>query len=103
MNIWTRLNSAWQWLQPTRASLTWWLIAINVTIVLVVGGGISYSAIQTLHDLADDQGKARAQLAGAMAREDLRRMGEDMLTAARALSERPSLQRLVSEGRNDAI
>lgn len=103
MNIWTRLNSAWQWLQPTRASLTWWLIAINVTIVLVVGGGISYSAIQTLHDLADEQGKARAQLAGAMAREDLRRMGEDMLTAARALSERPTLQRLVSEGRNDAI
>lgn len=79
------------------------MVAIHVAIVLLVGGGISYSAIRMLHDLADDQGKARVQLAGAMAREDLRRNGEDALTAARALAERPTLQRLLSEGRTDAI
>jgi signal transduction histidine kinase len=88
---------------PAKTSLGWWMVAIHVAIVLLVGGGISYSAIQMLHDLADEQGKARVQLAGAMAREDLRRIGEDALTAARALAERPTLQRLLSTGRSDAI
>ncbi|MGH8140887.1 MAG: histidine kinase dimerization/phospho-acceptor domain-containing protein [Steroidobacteraceae bacterium] len=88
---------------PEKTSLGWWMVAIHVAIVLLVGGGISYSATRMLHALADEQGKARAQLAGAMAREDLRRMGEDTLTAARALAERPTLQRLLAEGRSDAI
>jgi signal transduction histidine kinase len=79
------------------------MVAIHLAIVLLVGGGISYSAIRMLHDLADEQGKARVQLAGAMAREDLRRLGEDALTAARVLAERPTLQRLLAEGRTDAI
>src|SRR5438874_5026758 len=88
---------------PAKTSLGWWMVAIHVAIVLLVGGGISLSAIRMLHDLADEQGKARVQLAGAMAREDLRRLGEDALTSARALAERPTLQRLLSEGRTDAI
>ncbi|HET9389884.1 MAG TPA: ATP-binding protein [Steroidobacteraceae bacterium] len=100
-----RLGQFWAALRPDpeKTSLGWWMVAIHVAIVLLVGGGISYSAIRILHALADEQGKARAQLAGAMAREDLRRMGEDTLTAARALAERPTLQRLVAEGRTDAI
>jgi hypothetical protein len=96
--LWTLLR-----VDPAKTSLGWWMVAIHVAIVLLVGGGISYSAIGMLHDLANDQGKSRVQLAGAMAREDLRRMGEDALTAARALAERPTLQRLLSEGRSDAI
>jgi signal transduction histidine kinase len=96
--LWTAL-----WPDPGKTSLGWWLVAIHVAIVLLVGGGISYSAIGMLHDLADEQGKARVQLAGAMAREDLRRMGEDALTAARVLTERPTLQRLLTQGRTDAI
>lgn len=96
--LWTTL-----WPDPGKTSLGWWLVAIHVAIVLLVGGGISYSAIGMLHDLADEQGKARVQLAGAMAREDLRRMVEDALTAARVLAERPTLQRLLTQGRTDAI
>lgn len=46
---------------------------------------------------------ARAQLAGAMAREDLRRLGEDALTTARVLADRPTLQRLLAEQRPDLI
>jgi signal transduction histidine kinase len=88
---------------PAKTSLGWWMVAIHVAIVLLVGGGISYSAIRMLHDLADEQGKARAQLAGAMAREDLRRFSEDALTSAKALADRPTLQRLLAEGRSDAI
>jgi signal transduction histidine kinase len=88
---------------PAKTSLGWWMVAIHVAIVLLVGGGISYSAIRMLHDLGDDQGKTRVQLAGAMAREDLRRSAEDALTSARAVAERPTLLRLLAEGRTDAI
>jgi signal transduction histidine kinase len=100
-----RLKKLWStlWPDPGKTSLGWWLVAIHVAIVLLVGGGISYSAISMLRDLADDQGKARVQLAGAMAREDLRRMVEDAGTAARVLAEQPTLQRLLSQGRTDAI
>ena len=96
--LWARLRP-----DPAKTSLGWWMVAIHVAIVLLVGGGISYSAIRMLHDLADEQGKSRVQLAGAMAREDLRRSAEDALTSARALAERPTLQRLLAEGRTDAI
>jgi signal transduction histidine kinase len=82
---------------PRKAGLGWSLAAINFAIVLVVVTGISISAIGKLRDLADEQGKARVQLAGAIAREDLRRIGEDTLSAARILAERPALVRLLSE------
>lgn len=100
-----RLTKLWStlWPDPGKTSLGWWLVAIHVATVLLVGGGISYSAIGMLRDLADDQGKARVQLAGAMAREDLRRMVEDAGTAARVLAEQPTLQRLLAQGRTDAI
>ena len=100
-----RFQKLWNtlWPEPGKTSLGWWLVAIHVAIVLLVGGGISYSAISMLRDLADDQGKARVQLASAMAREDLRRMVEDAGTAARALSEQPTLGRVLSQGRTDAL
>jgi len=100
-----RFQKLWStlWPEPGKTSLGWWLVLIHVAIVLLVGGGISYSAISMLRDLADDQGKARVQLAGAMAREDLRRMVEDAGTAARALAEQPTLGRLLSQGRTDAL
>ena len=91
------------WPEPGKTSLGWWLVVIHVAIVLLVGGGITYSAIGMLRDLADEQGKARVQLAGAMVREDLRRMVEDAGTAARVLADQPTLQRLFSQGRTDAI
>ena len=88
---------------PAKTGLGWWLAAINVAIVLLVVGGISFSAIGMLRDLADEQGKARVQLAGAVAREDLRRFGEDSVTAAHVLADRPTLQRLLSEDSTDAL
>ena len=96
-----RLNSWWP--DPARTSLGWWLIAIHVMLVLLVGGGITWSASRELRELADAQGKARVQFAAASAREDLRRMAEDALAAARALAERPALQRLAAEGQSDAL
>ena len=57
--------------------------------MLLVVGGISISAIGSLRDLADQQGSSRVQLAGAMAREDLRRFGEDALTQAKSVAGSP--------------
>jgi signal transduction histidine kinase len=96
--MWKRL-----WPDPARASLAWWLVAIHVMLVLLVGGGISWSASRVLRDLADEQGKARVQLAATTAREDLRRMGEDAHAIARALADRPTLQRLLAEGQREAL
>src|SRR5690606_17295984 len=89
-------------LDISRASLGVWIAIINVAIVVLVVGGISISAIGSLRDLADQQGKSRVQLAGAMAREDLRRFVEDTLTEARSIAERQTLQRLMSD-RNQAM
>src|SRR5256886_8065263 len=100
-----RLAHLWSslWPDPARTSLGWWLVAIHLGLVLLVGGGISWYASGMLRDLADEQAKARVQLAATTAREDLRRMGEDALAAARALAERPTLQRLTAEGQSDAL
>jgi signal transduction histidine kinase len=86
-------------LDTSQASLGVWIALINVAIVVLLVGGISISAIGSLRDLADQQGKSRVQLAGAMAREDLRRYGEDALTQARTVAERPTFQRLLADRR----
>ena len=88
---------------PERTGLRGWLIAIQVAIVLLVGGGIAWYASGMLHELADQQGKARVQLAATTAREDLRRIGEDALATARALADRPTLQRLLAQGQSEAL
>lgn len=100
-----RLAHLWSslWPDPARTSLGWWLVAIHLGLVLLVGGGISWYASGMLRDLADEQGKARVQLAATTAREDLRRMGEDALATARALADSPTLQRLTAEGQSDAL
>jgi signal transduction histidine kinase len=88
---------------PQRASLSVWLALTNVVIVVLVLAGISISAISMLRTLADNQGQARVQLAGALAREDLRRYGEDTLKQARGLAALPTLQRLVTEQRAESV
>src|SRR5262249_38597298 len=88
---------------PRKAGLAWSLAAINFGTVVLVVTGISWFAVSMLRDLADEQGKARVQLAGAISREELRRMGEDALSAARTLAERPALVRLLAENRVEAV
>ncbi len=90
-------------IDTSRASLGVWIAAINVAIVLLLVGGISISAIGSLRDLADQQGKSRVQLAGAMAREDLRRYSEDALTHAKGVAERQTFQRLLADRRAATI
>jgi len=88
---------------PARTGLGWWLMAIQLALVLLVAAGITWYASGMLHDLADQQGKARVQLAATTAREDLRRIGEDAHATARALADRPTLQRLLAQGQSEAL
>jgi signal transduction histidine kinase len=81
-----------------RNSLGWWLAGINVLIVLVVAAGVSWVAIGLLQRLADGQQRVRVQLAAADARAELARVGEDTLSNARILAERPTLRRLLQQG-----
>lgn len=90
-------------LDTSRAPLGVWIALINVAIVLLVVGGISISAIGSLRDLANQQGSARVQLAGAMAREDLRRYGEDALTQAKSVANRQTLQRMLADTRTSSL
>src|SRR5262245_34773442 len=81
----------------SKARLAWWLAGINAAMVLLVVTGTSWYAVRLLRDMADAQGEARVQLAGAMAREELRRYGEDALTIARGVAATPTLPRLLRE------
>ncbi|HEV2441632.1 MAG TPA: ATP-binding protein [Steroidobacteraceae bacterium] len=91
------------WPDPANTSLGWWMVAVHVLLVLVVGVGLSATAIGMLRVLADEQGKARVLLSAATAHEDVRRMTEDSLTSARVLAQRPTLQRLLAQRQDEAI
>jgi len=95
------INSLWP--DPERTSLGWWLVAIELVVVLLVAGGIFWSARGMLRTQADEEGKARVQLAATTAREDLRRMAEDAHATARALADRPTLQRRLAEGQSEGL
>ena len=96
-----RLSALWP--DPADTSLGWWMAAVHVLLVLLVGVGLSATAIGMLRVLADQQGKARVLLAGATAHEDVRRITEDALTSARVLAQRPTLQRLLDQHQDEAI
>jgi signal transduction histidine kinase len=96
-----RLTALWP--DPANTSLGWWMVAVHVLLVLLVGVGLSATATGMLRVLADEQGKSRVLLAGATAREDVRRMTEDALNSARVLAQRPTLQRLLDERQDEAI
>lgn len=79
---------------PRKLGLGVLLAAINVLLVIIVIGGISWIAISLLEELADTQGLARVQVGGASVREDIRDIGDETQLLARAIAERPTLQRL---------
>lgn len=86
-------------LDPGKLSLGTLLAGINVMLVIIVIGGISWIAVDLLGDLADDQGLARVQVAGSSVREDIRDIADETLLQTRAFAERPTLQRLWREQR----
>ncbi|HEX5649200.1 MAG TPA: ATP-binding protein [Steroidobacteraceae bacterium] len=75
------------------------------TLVLTLGGLVlasilvlAFSAVGLLRQQAEQQALASVKLGGISAREEIRRMSEDALTATRLLADRPTLQRLIRSG-----
>ena len=58
---------------------------------------IALASFGLLRDQAQDQALARVRAAAHAARYEIRRVGEDTVTAARLLASRPTLARLVQE------
>lgn len=80
--------------QP-RVGLASWLGGGSVFVVLLAVAAVAIACGILLNRLVQQQALVRAQLAVATARELLRRGGEDALSDARVLAERPTLQRLL--------
>jgi signal transduction histidine kinase len=83
---------------------------IERTLVLTLGGLVlaaivvlALGAVGLLRQQAEQQALTRVQLGGVAAREELRRYGEDTLTAARLLSDRQTLQRLIRAGNREQL
>ena len=86
-----------------KVKLSWLLAIINISLVLLVVGGISFSAVRLLRNLADNQGMVRVQYAGATAREELRKQSEDLLTETRDMAGRASLRRALAEDSPEGV
>jgi signal transduction histidine kinase len=78
------------------------------TLALTLGGLVlasilvlALSAINLLRKQAEQHSLARVELAGASAREEIRRLGEDTLTSARVMASRPTLHRLIRSGNRE--
>jgi len=86
-----------------QVGLASWLGGGSVFIVLLAVAAIAITCTLLLNRLVQQQALVRAQLAVATARELLRRAGEDALSDARVLAERPTLQRLLESEPNSGV
>jgi signal transduction histidine kinase len=80
-----------------------WLGGGSVIIVLLAVVSMAVACAVLLHRLVQQQALVRAQLAVTSARELLRRADEDALADARGLAQQPTLQRLATDGDDDAV
>jgi signal transduction histidine kinase len=88
---------------PGTPGLGTWLAAGSAVIVLLAVVAMAASSIELLGRLAERQAMTRVELAGASAREYLRRSNEQVLTDARALADRPTLARLLARDSRRAL
>lgn len=104
LNVDLRRPSLWHRItHPFRTRVGWWLAAVNGLVVGAVLVTVLLFALDALRDLMDRRDRAQVLLAGVSAREDIRRTAADVLASARVLGERPTLLRLLGEGRPEAI
>src|SRR5690606_5829039 len=77
------------------------LAIVTAVLVTLAVAAVSPSGVRSLRKLAEAEGFARVELAVTAAREALGTSTENLLTAARVLAERPTLERLLSEPESD--
>ena len=87
----------------TEVGLASWLGGGSVFIVLLAVAAIAIACAVLLGRQVAQQALVRAQLAVTSAREQLRRDGEDLLSDARDLAERPALPRLLASPQNGGL
>ncbi|WIG59056.1 MAG: hypothetical protein OJF49_001803 [Ktedonobacterales bacterium] len=83
-----------------RFRLSTLLVTINVALLLFAVAGVALVAVHLLQQLADEQSLARVAQAGVGAQHALERSGDDTLTAAQVLAERPTLKHLIETADN---
>ena len=79
------------------------LAVVMGSLALAVMLGIWWMSAGLLRDQAEEEALSRVRVAGLAARDRIRRESEDALTAARLLATRPTLKRLVVEGRAEPL
>ncbi len=80
-----------------------WLGGGSVLVVLLAVATMSIACAVLVERVVRQQALVRAQLAATTGRELLRRVGEDVLTDAQVLAERPTLLRLLQDHADDAL
>lgn len=79
------------------------LAATNAALVLAAVAGAGFGGVLALRRLSDEQALARVALAGAAASHEIAAEEARIATAARLLTERPTLRRLLDERRSDEL
>jgi len=79
------------------------LALVMGSLAVSVMAGIWWMSAGLLRDQAEEQALARVRVAGLAARDQIRRQSEDALTAARLLASRPTLKRLIIDGRIEPL
>ncbi len=88
---------------PAQVGLASWLGGGSIFIVLLALATMAITCAVLLDRQVAQQALVRAQLAVTSAREQVRRDGEDLLTNARVLAERPTLPRLLESPQNGGL
>jgi signal transduction histidine kinase len=83
--------------------LAGWLAIVTALLVSLAVGAVSMFGIQTLRGLAEAEALTRVELGLSAAREAVRQSTEDLVTAARVLGERPTLQRMLQAGNREPM
>jgi signal transduction histidine kinase len=90
-------------MKASTPGLTAWVATVTASLVTIAIFAVSLAGVRLLRDLAATEALTRVELGAAAAREALRQDADELVTAARVLSERPTLQRLLLEGDSSAL
>jgi signal transduction histidine kinase len=74
-----------------------WVAIVTASLVTIAVLAVSVAGVRLLRDLAATEALTRVELGAAAAREALRQEADELMTAARVLSERPTLHQILRD------
>jgi signal transduction histidine kinase len=84
-------------MKASTPGLAAWVAIVTASLVTIAVFAVSVAGVRLLRELAATEALTRVELGAAAAREALRQDADELVTAARVLSERPTLQRILRE------